>query len=259
MNTTYSDYLTIARDTARSIEAIKRQPTVSRATDYYLEKIGQIKTAEEFVSDRRLLTYAMTAFGLGDMTYAKGFVRKLLKDGTDLPEAFANQLTDQRYLDFAKAFDFKRYGAATTAFGAAQTGVVDKYLRQTLEAQAGARNEGVRLALYFERAAPKLENVTEILADRALIQVVRTALSLPDSFSLYDIDKQISFLETRIKVEDFASPAKLRKFVERFSALWDVSRPSQSSSLITALFSASSSGGLTEASLAALTNARARR
>jgi Protein of unknown function (DUF1217) len=128
-----------------------------------------------------------------------------------------------------------------------------------MEAQAGAKNEGVRLALYFERAAPKLKNVTEILADRALIQVVRTALSLPDSFSLYDIDKQISFLEKRIEVEDFASPSKLKKFVERFSALWDVSRPSQSSSLITALFSGGSSGGLTEATLAALTNVRARR
>jgi hypothetical protein len=56
MNTTYFDYLTIARDTARSIETIKRQPMVARETDYYLKKIGQIKTAEEFVSDRRLLT-----------------------------------------------------------------------------------------------------------------------------------------------------------------------------------------------------------
>lgn len=259
MNTTYSDYLTIARDTARSIETIRRQPMVARETEYYLKKIGQIKTAEEFLSDRRLMTYAMTAFGLGDMSYAKGFVRKLLKEGTDQPEAFANQLTDKRYLDFAKAFDFKRYGAATTAFGTAQTGVVDKYLRHSLELQAGASNEGVRLALYFERAAPKLENATEILADKALFQVVRTALSLPDSFSLYDIDKQISFLEKRIDVEDFASPAKLKRFVERFSALWDVSRPSQSSSLITALFSGGSSGGLTEASLAALTNVRARR
>ena len=137
MNTTYSDYLTIARDTARSIETIRRQPMVARETEYYLKKIGQIKTAEEFLSDRRLMTYAMTAFGLGDMSYAKGFVRKLLKEGTDQPEAFANQLTDKRYLDFAKAFDFKRYGAATTAFGTAQTGVVESICAIRLNCRQG--------------------------------------------------------------------------------------------------------------------------
>ena len=256
MNTTYADYLIIARDTAKATERVARQPQIAREVDYYLSKISKVKTAEEFVADRRLMSVALTAFGIGDMVYAKAFVRKLLTEGTDSPEAFANRLADQRYLDFAKTFDFKRYGAATTAFGAAQKGVADKYIRQNLETQAGTTNEGVRLALYFERHAPELESVSGILADKAMTTVVRTMLGLPETFSLYGIDKQISILERRLEIEDLKSPDKLKKHVERFAALWDVGRSSSQPSLVASLFGNASLDGLTDASLAILTSAR---
>jgi Protein of unknown function (DUF1217) len=259
MNTTYADYLTVSRDTAKATERVKRQPQIAREVDYFLSKIGQVKTPEELVGDRRLLSVVMTAFGLSEMTYAKAFVRKLLDEGTDDPNAFANRLSDQRYLDLAKTFDFKRYGGATTAFGAAQQGIVDKFIRQNLETQAGANNEGIRLALYFERNAPNLGSVPEILTDKAMIQVVRTALGLPETFSLYGIDKQISILEQRIDIADLKSPAKLKKFVERFAALWDVGRGSAQASLVASLFSNTGSSGLADSSLAILTNARTSR
>jgi hypothetical protein len=258
MNTTYADYLIVARDKTKATERVARQPQIAREVDYYLSKIGKIKTASEFVADRRLMTVALTAFGIGDMVYAKAFVRKLLAEGTDDPSAFANRLADRRYLEFAKIFDFKRYGAATTAFGAAQSGITDKYIRQNLETQAGASNEGVRLALYFERNAPKLEAVSGILADKALTQVVRTMLGLPETFSLYGIDKQISILDQRLDIEDLKSPEKLKKHVERFAALWDAERGSTQASMIASLFNTAASTELGSSSLAALTNARTR-
>jgi Protein of unknown function (DUF1217) len=259
MNTTYADYLIIARDTNKATERVARQPQIAREVDYYLSKIGKVKTADEFVADRRLMSVALTAFGIGDMVYAKAFVRKLLAEGTDAPDAFANRLADQRYLEFARTFDFKRYGDATTAFGATQKGVADKYIRQNLESQAGSTNEGVRLALYFERHAPALESVTSILADKAMITVVRTMLGLPETFSLYGIDKQISILEKRLNVEDLKSPDMLKKHVERFAALWDAGRSTTQTSLVASLFANSSSNGLADSSLAILTNARTRK
>jgi hypothetical protein len=259
MNTTYADYLTIARDTAKATERVRQQPQISREAEYYLSKIGQVKSAAEFVADRRLVSFALTAFGLSEMTYAKAFVRKLLSEGTDDPKAFANRLVDKRYVDLAKALDFNRYGAATTAFGAAQQGMVDKYIRQNLETQAGASNEGVRLALYFKRNAPKLGSVPEILADRAMTQVVRTALGLPETFSLFSIDKQISILERRLDIGDLRSSDMLDKFVERFAALWDAGRTSTQTSMVASLFAGSASSGLAEASLAILTSVRTRK
>ena len=85
---------------------------------------------------------------------------------------------------------------------------------------------------------------------------VRTMLGLPETFSLYGIDKQISILERRLEIEDLKSPDKLKKHVERFAALWDVGRSSSQPSLVASLFGNASLNGLTDASLAILTSAR---
>ena len=256
MNTTYADYMLIARDAAKATRQIARQPQIAREVDYYLTKIGSVKSAEEFVADRRLLSVALSAFGLGDMVYAKAFVKKLLAEGTADPGAFANRLADQRYLDFAKTFDFKQFGPATTAFSAAQKGIADRYVRQNLESQAGAANEGVRLALYFTRKAPEVQNAVGILADKAMTQVVKTMLGLPESFSLYSIDKQIAILERRLDIDDFKKPERLQKHVERFAALWDAGRTSPQSAMIAGLFGSQTSSSFASNSFAALTNAR---
>lgn len=258
MTSTYASYTMVARDLPRSLKAVQGQPAVQREVDYYLAKIGSIKSADEFVSNRRILNFAMTAFGLQDMAYAKAFVRKILKEGHDDASAFVNKLTDKRYLELAKTFDFKNYGEATTAFGAAQTGVSSLFVRQTMESQAGSDNEGVRLALYFQRNAAKLGSATEILTDRALTQVAKTVLRLPDSFSLMDIDKQIAVFEERLDVADFKEPAKLNQLLKRFSILWDVDNPSASQSPALALFTQSSGLGISDALMASISKLKMR-
>jgi hypothetical protein len=101
-------------------------------------------------------------------------------------------------------------------------------MRQTLEEDAGKNNEGVRLALYFQRKAPTLTNWYEVLADKALASVVRTAFSLPDSFASADIDKQVKLFESKFDIADFADPAKLAKFITRFTSMYEIANPTSS-------------------------------
>lgn len=230
MSGTLTDYQIVSRNLARSISTVKAQPQVKRETEYYLSKIATVKTIEDFTNDRRLFAYAMKAHGLSDMTYAKAMMVKVLKEGRDATDAFANKLADRRYVDFAETFDFKRHGALATTFTKTQQGVVDKYLRQTLEENAGANNEGVRLSLYFQRKASSVSSVTELLGDRALAAVTRTALGLPSSSALLDIDKQIAQIEDKLDVKDFKDPAKLAKFINRFTVLYDIENPPEGGS-----------------------------
>jgi Protein of unknown function (DUF1217) len=230
MASTLSDYRLVSRDLPRSILAVEREPQVKRETAYYLSKIGTVKTIEEFAGDRRLFQYAMKAHGLEDMAYAKAMMVKVLKEGRDDPDAFANRLADRRYVEFAETFDFARHGTAATTFSKAQKGVADKYLRQTLERNAGANNEGVRLALYFQRKASSVTSVTELLGDRALAAVTRTALGMPQSTALLDIDKQIEMFEAKLDVKDLKDPVKLAKFIDRFTVLYDIENPDQNQS-----------------------------
>jgi hypothetical protein len=99
-----------------------------------------------------------------------------------------------------------------------------------MEEDAGDRNEGVRLALYFTRKASSITNVFQILADKALIKVVQTALGLSPTVSSADIDKQASMLSKMINISDFKDPTKVNRFAQRFAAMWDASQASNGTS-----------------------------
>lgn len=237
MINTYVSYQLIAKDIGKSLDRVQSQPVVERETEYYLENITKVKSIKEFVANDRLFRYAMKAHGLEDMAYAKAFMVKALEGGVEDKDSFANKLSDKRYKEFVNTFNFEAYGETATLFNKAQQGTVDKYLRQTLEENAGDQNEGVRLALYFERKASSITNAYEILADPALKKVAFTALGLPDSFGNADIDKQAKLIEERIDLEDFKDPELLGKFINRFTTLWEINNPTVSAaSLVTTLF-----------------------
>ncbi|MGV8938403.1 MAG: DUF1217 domain-containing protein [Allorhizobium sp.] len=226
MTTTYTSYQLISRDLPKSLDRVAQKPDVARDTEYYLANIGDIKSVDDFMADTRLYNYALKAHGLEDMNYAKAFIRKVLTEGVDGDDKFANQLSDTRYAELAKSLNFATYDTAATSFDKAQTDVVDKYMRQSLEEEVGSDNTGVRLALYFDRTASTITSAMDILADDALAQVVRVALQLPDEIAFSNIDKQAAYLEKRIDIKDFQDPEKLGKFLERFTALWEIDNPS---------------------------------
>ena len=243
MISTLVSYKLVVDNLDTQLQRVSEQPMVGREAEYYLENIGNVKNIQDFVDDYRLFSFAMKAHGLEDMTYAKAFMKKVLEGGTE-DGSFAASLSDPRYAEFAKTFNFKDFGEATTAFTKTQQGVVDKYVRQTLEEQAGDENEGVRLALYFQRKADSISNLYQILADPALAQVVRTSLGLPDSIASADVDKQVEMISDRIDIETFGDPDKLDELLQRFTALWDVdhSAVSQGVANITQLFAGSNQG-----------------
>ncbi len=222
---TLTGYQLAVRDLPRSLEIVRSDPFVERETEYYLETIGNVRSIDELVQDNRLFTYAMKAHGLEELSYAKALMVKVLEGGRDDRDAFVNSLMDQRYREFAETFDFKRYDTAATSFTRAQQGVVDRYLRQQLEENAGAENEGVRLALYFERKAPLLTTTEGILADQALSKVVRSALQIPEATAFLDIDKQVAMIEKQLDIEGFSDPEFLSDFINRFVNLWDAANP----------------------------------
>jgi hypothetical protein len=228
--TTSASYGLIAANLTRSLEAAAAKPQVARETAYYLSSIESIKSIDDFLGDDRVFTYAMKAFGLQDMAYAKAFMRKVLTEGVTTQDAFANKLADKRYREFAETFNFAQFGTTTTIFDATRQGTVDRYVRQTLEEDAGSQDEGVRLALYFDRKAAGLTSPFSILADPALLKVVFTALNLPASTSLLDIDRQASLISSRLDIDDLKQPDKRAEFLKRFTTLWEISNPAAGSS-----------------------------
>lgn len=218
-------YKLFAADTDRALDRIQSKPQVSREVEYYKENITSIKTIDEFVDNDRIFATVMEAYGLEEMTYAKGFVRKLLEGGIDDSDSMANRLTDPRYQELAEDFNFVRTGEATTAFSKVTVGVVDKFYQQNLEVEAGDQNAGVRLAMYFQRKAEDIETPLNILADSALLQFVQTAYSLPTQMSYQSLDKQVELIEDKFDLEDLKDPEKMEDLVNQFLISWDIQNP----------------------------------
>ncbi len=229
------EYNLTMKNLDRSLDAVAKQPDVARETQYYLSKIGDVKSIDDFMGDRRLVNYAMTAYGLGDLTYATALIRKLLEGGTDDPDALANKMTDPKYAAFVNTFNFVRYGSATTAFDSVQQGTVDLYNRQALEENVGEQSDGARLAMYFQRQAPTIKTSLNILADAALLKVAQTALGLTPYMSNLSIEDQQAMIDKKMDVADLQDPDKLAKFLTRFTALYDVQNPTTTDSSVSLL------------------------
>ncbi len=222
MLTATATYNMVMKDLSSSLERTAQQPVVERETAYYEENISSAKSIDDFLANDRLYRYAMKAHGLEDMIYAKAFMRKVLEEGIHTKTAFANKLVDTRYREFAKAFDFEAFGSATTVTSEAQHGTVDKYLRQTLEEDVGAQNEGARLALYFERTAPSITSTMNLLGDSALLKVVQVAFGFSEATGAMDVDKQVAMIEKRLDIADLQEPEKLKELLNRFTTLWEM-------------------------------------
>lgn len=231
-------YQRIVANLDRSLALKAAEKPVALETQYYLKNIGNIKSIDDFVKDTRIFRYAMNAFGLQEMSHAKGFIRKILTEGIDDAKDFARRLNDDRFLELAKVFNFDATGELTTKTVAATQGVVDRYVRQNLEISAGEDNEAVRLALYFQRAAPNVTSIYGLLADQALWQVVKTTYGFPDEMAAADIDKQAKAVSQRLNIEDLKDPEKLSHLIQRFAAVWDATNVTAADPILT-LFSKS--------------------
>ncbi|MFG1479116.1 DUF1217 domain-containing protein [Xanthobacter sp. V4C-4] len=264
LGSTFATYNYYANNNASAMKEASADPQISNATKYYEENIGKVKSVDDFVSNYRLFSYAMTAYGLSDMVYAKAMMTKVLNSDLSDSSSFANKLTDTRFTNFAKAFSelgSTTSSTDTTTSGDTTTGdttdttstaattaeVVSAYLEQSVEDSLGQTDQGVQLALYFKRTASTVSSAYGLLADSALWKVVQTVYGLPANLGSMELETQKSVVESKFDVADLQDPEKVEKLLKRFTVLWDATENAASDPILQ-LFgvgssSSSSSGG----------------
>ncbi len=222
MISTSALYQSVVRNLPRMLAMTAAAPAVKNAVSYYAENIGKVKTADEFVGNFRLLSFALNAYGLSDQINSAALIKQVILGGTADPASLANKLSDPRWRNFAKAFDFS--GQAPRAFAdisAVQKTTAD-FVEQQLESDQGGQNTGVQLAMYFRRVAPTVTNGFSVLADKNLAQVVQTIFALPPGVNASNIDKQAAVIAALAPVSDLTDPTKLARLTERFTAMYDL-------------------------------------
>lgn len=195
---------------------------------YYSETIGNVQSLDDFINDKRLVAFVVKAYDLEDEQITGDLLRKVLTSDPFDEKSFANKQSNAGFRDLAAAFNFTADGKIDRAPSEqVQTRgdiikTADNYLRQAMELRAGEENDGVRLALYFQRKAPIIDSALDILADKALYEVVRTALGLPDTVAQASLEVQTKTLEKRMKIADLQDPKELDKFLTQFSVMYDM-------------------------------------
>ena len=106
MITSFQSYNFYTKDINQTLSRKAADPVISRELQYYRDTIGSITSIDEFMANDRIYAYAMKAYGLEEMTYAKAFIRKVLESDLTDTSSFANLLTDTRYKTLAAAYDF---------------------------------------------------------------------------------------------------------------------------------------------------------
>jgi hypothetical protein len=182
MVSTYLSFDLINRDMASSLKRISSQTQVTNDQAYYQENIGKVKSVDEFLDNYRLYNFAMTAYGLGDMAYAKAFMKQVLESDLSDTSSFANRLTDERYTNFAAAFNF---GVSSSTTAVAQSegqmeDVFDLYNAQ-ITALEDKTAEDTRYFKVMMGTAGNVTNVDQFLRNDELRNYI---------FNAYGIDGQ---------------------------------------------------------------------
>lgn len=180
-------------------EVFNKQPAIERDVAYFTENIGKITSAEELVADRRLLRVALGAYGLDDKVDQRAYFRKVLEEGTESDEAFANRLVDPRYAEMTKAFGFGNSGGPQVAAPGFAKKITDAYRDRQFEVAVGDQDSDMRLALNFRREITKYANSENaesaawfsVMGDNQLRAVFEGAFGLSSStFGQLDVDRQ---------------------------------------------------------------------
>lgn len=215
----------------RQFENFAKSPVLDRDADYFRDNIAKIETANELVSDRRLMTVALGSFGLQDDINNRYFIRKILEEGTTNADALANRFADPRYAELSSAFGFGVGETRQHTNVAFADDMIARFQQNGFEAATGEKNEAMRIALYAQRKIGELSKAEgsvdtkwfQIMGDPPLRKLFENAMNLPSSFGKIDIDQQLGVFKQRAKkifgtndLNDFGDPQRLQSVITKY-------------------------------------------
>lgn len=213
------------------LETYNQSAQLTRVVDHFADKIGTVQSAEDLVSDRRLVEVALGAFGLQDDIDNRFFIRKILEEGTTNEDALANRFSDKRYQEFSAAFGLGPGETPKLNEPGFVENIVARFQANSFEVATGQQDESMRIALFAQRELPDLaiEEVSNdtkwftIMGQPPLRAIFEKAFNLPGSFGQVDIDQQLTVFKQRSRevfgtdsVSQFSDAALIEDLVTKY-------------------------------------------
>lgn len=188
------------RTADRQRELVANDGAVKNAASHFRQKIGSVGSADELLSDYRLLNVTLRAFGLQADIGSRAFIRNILESDLTDDRSLANRLSDKSYRKLAEAFDFGSGGAGATKNAGFADKIVAQYVEREFEARVGDSDENLRFALNARRELTSLSassstNDTkwyEVIGNIPLRKVFEGAFGFGSSYGKLPVDRQLT-------------------------------------------------------------------
>ncbi|MDM9626610.1 DUF1217 domain-containing protein [Rhizobium sp. S152] len=179
-------YSILSGNMQKSLDNVAKQSTVKRDAEYYKENINMVKDVDDFLGNYKLYNYAMQAYGLGDMAYAKAFMKKVLESDLTDSNSFANRLSDTRYKEFAAAFNFSA-STADAQSDSQEDDLIGLYNQSFADEGKNAATE----TSYYSDAMDNVENVSDLVNNTRLRTYALKAYGIDPTYVSQDFLTQV--------------------------------------------------------------------
>ncbi|OUR75590.1 hypothetical protein A9Q83_17405 [Alphaproteobacteria bacterium 46_93_T64] len=224
------------------MKMFEAQPTTARDIEKFKSEIVNVKSVDDLMKNRTLLSVTLSAFQLESELDKYAFVEKMLSEDPEDDDSLVNKLVEPRWTKLSKAMYGLNQDPDFFLNEANVNAILEGYKTNEFEKFEGQNAEGIREAMYFKRLAGDVEEVPQILADKSLMQVVRVGLGLPESFLSLDYEQQKARLIKEVDIEDFKDPEKIDKMVERFLIMTEINNTDPTANPLISLFQPLSTG-----------------
>ncbi len=187
----------------------------------YFQKVAPTLTSPDaLLKDYRALTFVTTAYGLAGQQDQTALLRKLMTEDPKATTSLAQQLSDNNYRNFAAAMSVW----APPPFSSQSTidAAIAGFKEHSFQASIGTDSTALQEATYFSKNAVGITQLTQIMADKPLLDVVRVSLGIPDSFANLNYDQQKAMLTARVDMKQFATADGVAKIVQKYLAMDEV-------------------------------------
>lgn len=200
----------------RDVKVTAAQPDIKRAIDRFSAAVSSATSVTQLLKSPAVMEVLLTANGLGDRISATALARKALTSDLSDPKSLANTLTDTRWKNVAKTYDFSQQGLAVIQKSDVIAKLADAYAEVKWRQDLNKKTPGLSNALTFRAEASKVTSVYQILGDPVLRDVVTTALSIPKQIAFQNLNAQEKAISSRLDLTKLQDPKFVETFIQRY-------------------------------------------
>lgn len=210
---------------------LRNSAVFKKDIETFKARAADIDSVDALFKDYRLLKLVLEAYDLDSEISKAGFIKKVLTENPADKKALVNRVYDNRYRELA--LDIGLFDGVNGLKSSAFAIRLETKLAQTrYERNIDEEAPGVRAALRFRTAAPKIKSPYDILSDPVLRDVVLQATGLPLTIVRQSVESQARLLESRINFDKLKEPRYADRLIKQFLAQTETKSGSGSSSLV---------------------------